>query len=272
MTAMLVNGLPSDCIHADDRGLSYGDGVFRTLRVRHGKPLNWQRHFAKLRHDCNAMALDCPEQDILLNEICQLSASHAEAVAKILITRGRGKRGYAAPATGSHTRVVDCQLLPKYPAELYATGIQTQVCSIKLGHQPALAGIKHLNRLENVLAASECQNAGLHEGLLEDEDGAVIGGTRSNLFLVRHGTLYTPELNLCGVAGVQRERVIEWAQQNATECKIGRLEMTDLLAAEEIFLVNSLFGLWSIREFPGYLCTEHPVAAQIRNWLDKDEA
>lgn len=269
---MLVNGLPSDCIHAEDRGLSYGDGVFRTLRIRQGKPLNWQRHFAKLRHDCAALGLDCPEQNILLNEICQLSGSQAEAVAKIIITRGCGKRGYAAPTTSSHTRIVDCQPLPQYPAELYAAGIQTQVCSIKLGHQPALAGIKHLNRLENVLAASECQEAGLPEGLLEDEEGAVIGGTRSNLFLVRNGTLYTPELSLCGVAGVQRERVLDWADQHATECKIRRLQITDLLAAEEVFLVNSLFGLWSIREFPGYLRTEHPVAGRIRNWLDKDDA
>lgn len=268
---MLVNGLPSNCIHTEDRGLSYGDGVFRTLRVRQGKPLNWQRHFAKLRHDCNAMVLDCPDQDILLDEICQLSANRAEAVAKIIITRGCGKRGYAAPMTGSHTRVVNCQPLPQYPAELYVAGIQTQVCSIKLGHQSALAGIKHLNRLENVLAASECHKAGLHEGLLEDEDRAVIGGTRSNLFLVRHGTLHTPELSLCGVAGVQRERVLDWADQHATECKIRRLQITDLLAAEEVFLVNSLFGLWSIREFPGYLRTEHPVATRIRNWLDKDE-
>ncbi|MFA5371154.1 MAG: aminodeoxychorismate lyase [Sideroxydans sp.] len=269
---MLVNGLPSDCISAEDRGLSYGDGVFRTLRTRNAEPLNWRRHFAKLRHDCAALGLDCPDQNILLSEIRQLSGSQAEAITKIVITRGRGQRGYAAPTIAGHTRIVDCQPLPQYPAELYTAGIQTQVCSIKLGHQPALAGIKHLNRLENVLAATECQEAGLPEGLLEDEQGMVISGTRSNLFLVRNGIIFTPELSLCGVAGVQRERVLDWADKHDTDCKIGRLQIADLLAADEVFLVNSLFRLWSIREFPGYLRTEHPFATRIRNWLDEDEA
>lgn len=268
---MLVNGLPGDCIHADDRGLAYGDGIFRTLRLRNGQPLHWHRHFNKLRDDCAVLGLDCPDETTLLHELGQLSLSHAESVAKIIITRGRGERGYARPTAGGHTRIIDCQPLPVYPSEFYSAGIATGICRIKLGHQPALAGIKHLNRLENVLAATECREAGWAEGLLEDEAGEIIGGTRSNLFLVRNGMLCTPELTRCGVAGMQRERVMAWADRHKVECRIIPLRRDDLLQADEIFLVNSVFGLWPIREFPGYRHTANPVAAQIGQWLDSDE-
>lgn len=269
---MLVNGLPNACIQAEDRGLSYGDGVFRTLRLCNGKPLYWQHHIEKLRHDCHALALSCPDEETLLAEIIQVAGLRPDAVVKIIVTRGCGQRGYAIPATGQSTRIVDCQPLPKYPPEYATSGIAVHRCRIKLGHQPMLAGIKHLNRLENVLAASECAEAGFPEGLLEDEAGAVVGGTRSNLFIVRNNTLATPDLSRCGVAGVQRKRALKFAHQHAIPCRIDHLRMDDLLTADEIFLVNSVFGLWPVREFPGYLRSEHPVADTMREWLNEDEA
>lgn len=271
MTMMLVNGLPSDCIHVEDRGLSYGDGVFRTLRLQQGKPSNWQRHHAKLRYDCGVLDLDCPDSDILLREISQLSKNQDDLTVKIVITRGHGLRGYAAPALRRHSRIVSCVQPSNQPSKYSISGIQAGLCRIKLGHQPALAGIKHLNRLENVLAASECQKAGLPEGLLEDEQGVLIGGTRSNLFLVSNGNLFTPDLTQCGVAGVQRQRVLDWADRHGIEYRIEPLQMKDLMASDEAFLVNSVFGLWPIREFPGYCRTEYPMAGQIRQWLDQDE-
>jgi len=269
---MLVNGLPNACIQAEDRGLSYGDGVFRTLRIRNAKPLHWQHHIEKLRHDCHALALPCPDEETLLAEIIQLAGLRQDAVVKIIVTRGCAQRGYAIPATSQLTRILDCQPLPQYPPEYATSGIAVHICRIKLGHQPILAGIKHLNRLENVLAASECTEAGFPEGLLEDEAGAVIGGTRSNLFIVRNNALATPDLSRCGVAGVQRKRVLMFAHRHAIPCRIDRLRMDDLLAADEIFLVNSVFGLWSVREFAGYLRSEHPVADKMREWLNEDEA
>lgn len=268
---MLINGLPGDCIHADDRGLAYGDGVFRTLRLQNGQPRLWSLHYNKLRYDCATLGLDCPDEMVLRHELGRLSHNHAECVAKIIITRGRGERGYARPTAGGHTRIINCQPLPVYPPEFYSAGIVTGICRIKLGRQPALAGIKHLNRLENVLAATECQAVGWAEGLLEDEGGEIIGGTRSNLFLVRNGILFTPDLTRCGVAGVQRDRVIAWASRHKIECKILPLRREDLQQADEIFLVNSVFGLWPIRELPGYYRVTHPVATQIRQWLDSDE-
>jgi 4-amino-4-deoxychorismate lyase len=130
-----------------------------------------------------------------------------------------------------------------------------------------LAGIKHLNRLENVLAASEWQDQNMPEGVLSDISGFVISGTRSNLFMLRGNILYTPNLARCGVAGVQRDRVMDWAKQHGVTCKVADFRMEELVQADEIFLVNSVFGLWPVRELADYRRTQHPVAWKIQEWL-----
>ncbi len=267
---MLVNGLPTDSISAEDRGLAYGDGVFRTLRVRRSTPLCWQRHYQKLQYDCDAIKISCPPSTTLLKELQSLSEARVECVAKIVVTRGKGARGYAIPPGGSATRIVSTGPLPNYNPEFFLAGVSLHVCRIKFGHQKFLAGIKHLNRLENVIAATECSEAGTPEGLLEDEQGFVVSGTRSNLFVWREGVLRTPDVSLCGVAGVQRDRVMDWAGRHDIPCKIERMRMDELLVADELFVVNSVFGLWPIRELLSYHRTSHPLAWKIQQWLNDE--
>jgi len=267
---MLVNGQPSDLIPAEDRGLSYGDGVFRTLRVRSGTPLSWQRHYLKLQQDCVAIRITCPSADLLFSELKSLCIIQQDFIAKIIITRGVGPRGYAPPACEKPTRILSTSEVPRFNPDFFSSGVVLHVCRLKLGHQTLLAGIKHLNRLENVLAAGECQEVGAPEGLLEDEEGFVISGTRSNIFVLRDGTLYTPDLSRCGVAGVQRDRVMAWASEHGLACQIARIRMGEMQAAEEIFLVNSVFGLWPVHELPGYQRTVHPVAWKIQQWLNDE--
>jgi 4-amino-4-deoxychorismate lyase len=269
---MIINGLPGDSIKANDRGLMYGDGVFRTLLIRHGKPLLWQQHYDKLQHDCAAIAIKCPSIQVVEADLQQLLQSSPEldscAVVKIIITRGTATRGYAPVANPQVTRILSISPLPEYPAIFAAEGIKIHICKLRLGHQPSLAGIKHLNRLENVLAAAEWNDANIAEGIIFDEDNHIIEGTRSNLFLVRNGKLITPDLSQCGVAGLQRERVINYAKQNQIVCKITELTLDDLLAADEIFMVNSVIGLWPVREFPRFSCKHFPVSLQIQDWLN----
>lgn len=264
---MLVNGNPADTIAVADRGLSYGDGVFRTLRVQQGSPFCWPRHFEKLHHDCHALQIPCPGEDILLQEIAQLSGT-GSGVAKIMVTRGIGERGYAPSLRSTPTRVVSFHPAPVYDAAFYAHGITPHLCDLRLSRQPRLAGIKHLNRLENVLAAAECQAAGAAEGLLEDEEGFIISGTRSNLFAVIGGRLSTPDLSASGVAGVQRDRVIAWAEQHGVQCTVARLRLGDLLQADEIFLVNSVFGLWPVARVQEKDFDQRQMSLAIQTWLN----
>jgi 4-amino-4-deoxychorismate lyase len=268
---MRVNGTPSDSISALDRGLFYGDGVFRTLRLKQGMPSNWQLHFQKLKQDCTRLQLECPSVEYLLNEIQSLSSLHPDGVAKIIVTRGLGARGYAFPKAQQATYIMQLSAAPHFDLSHSHSGVSLHICQLKLGHQPLLAGVKHLNRLENVLAASECETAQSLEGLLEDEAGWVISGTRSNLFALRGQTLYTPDLSQCGVAGVTRDRVITWASAHGIPCKVVSMRRDELLDADEIFLVNSVFGLWPVHKVDRYLRTQHPVAWQIQNWLNDEK-
>lgn len=263
----LVNGAASDMVSIHDRGLTYGDGVFRTLCIRAGQLIQWPRHYRKLQQDCAALGLPCPDAALLLEELQRLAAQQPDAVAKIIVTRGVGARGYALSKDIAPTRILSLAPVPTYPVEFYERGIRLRICDLRLGHQPKLAGIKHLNRLENVLAAAECSDPDIPEGLLLDIANNVIEGTRSNLFIVRNGELFTPDLSQCGVAGVQRERVLEWAAAHGVPCRVVRFGLAELLAADEAFLVNSVIGLWPVRELQYRVWSAHPMSAQIQEWL-----
>lgn len=267
---MLVNGSPSNIISSEDRGLAYGDGVFRTLRLQSGHPVCWERQYAKLQHDCHALKIACPSALLLSSELQQLGKTQTDGVAKIIITRGVSARGYAPSAQSEPTRILNVTPAVTYSENHAKQGIRVHVCKIRLGHQSMLAGIKHLNRLENVLAASEWQDQDTPEGILSDISGYVISGTRSNLFMLRDNILYTPNLTRCGVAGVQRDRVMDWAKQYGVTCKVAEFRMEELVLADEIFLVNSIFGLWPVREFAGYRCKEHSMAWKIQEWLNDE--
>jgi 4-amino-4-deoxychorismate lyase len=248
----------------------YGDGVFRTLLLHHGKLSHWHQHYAKLREDCRTIKLICPPASLLNDELASLIQHVQDGVVKIIVTRGESQRGYAPPAHPATTRILSLNPLPQYPEEFAKAGVRLHLCQLRLAHQPYLAGVKHLNRLENVLAAAEWDDPDIAEGLLLDESAYVIEGVRSNIFMVKDGNLITPDLSRCGVSGVQRERVIDWAVQQGMPCKIMNVSLDYLLDADEIFLVNSVIGLWPVREMPGYHCDRHPVAQSIQNWISHE--
>lgn len=268
---MLVNGIPGNTISIRDRGLLYGDGVFRTLRASNGHAMHWLQHYQKLQHDCNALGIACPDVAVLSAELNSLLGQHPNGVLKLIVTRGQGARGYAPPAQSAPTRIWDVSSLPDYPPDWATSGIKARLCQLRLSQQPRLAGIKHLNRLENVLAAAEWNDAGIAEGLLLDEAGYVIEGTRSNLFLVSQGKLITPDLSRCGVAGVQRERVMAWAAQHNLPLLVRDVKLDEVLHADELFVVNSVIGLWPVRELEQRRWNDFSVAMQILQSLDKQD-
>lgn len=266
---MLINGAPGDQVSIHDRGLLYGDGVFRTMRMHGGQVLHWPRHYRKLQQDCAALAIACPESALLSDELQRLSKQRPDGVAKIIVTRGlQTARGYAPAANLAPTRILSISPDPNFPASFSSHGIKLRLCDLRLSHHPRLAGIKHLNRLENVLAAAEWNDPDIAEGLLLDISGNVIEGTRSNLYMVRGGTLLTPDMSLCGVTGVQRERVMDWAARHGVPCQVRQFALADLLDADEIFLVNSVIGLWPVRELQNRSWSQHPVSMQVQKWLN----
>ncbi len=264
----LVNGVEIDTVSVRDRGLMYGDGVFRTFTLRRGRPGLWRRQYAKLAADCAALRIACPAAEILEHDLAAIAARLSDCVVKIVVTRGSGERGYAIPAAAMPLRVVAAGPLPNYPQRYYEHGVRVHLCQIRLASQPALAGIKHLNRLENVLARSEWNDPGIAEGLMRDADGNVICGTMSNVFLVTGGALVTPDLTHCGVAGVLRRLIVELARKHEIPVRTATVGMNELLRADEVFLVNSVIGVWQIAECECKTWTTGSLTAQIRRWID----
>ncbi|MBT2971732.1 MAG: aminodeoxychorismate lyase [Candidatus Thiodiazotropha sp. (ex Ctena orbiculata)] len=240
---MLINGKPGDRIACSDRGLQYGDGLFETLAVVQGRPCLWQRHMARLSRGESVLGLPPSDKQLLQQEALSLCKGQDQAVLKIILTRGSGGRGYAKPNPCAPRRLLSLHPWPDYPQTWYTEGLRLGVCKTRIGRNSQLAGLKHLNRLEQVLARSECQDALLDECLMMDERERVICGSQSNLFMVRGDNLYTPDLVYSGVAGVVRELVIELAEQLSIPLRITDLDIQSLLDADALFVTNSVMGL-----------------------------
>ncbi|MEJ2347014.1 MAG: aminodeoxychorismate lyase [Gammaproteobacteria bacterium] len=244
----LVNGEPTQCLDAADRGLQYGDGVFETLAVRDGIPAHWDRHMARLREGCARLGIEPPAPELLRREAHQECGASARGVLKLIVTRGSGGRGYRIPVPSRPARILSLHPWPDYPSDWQCDGIAMRVCVTRWSLNPALAGIKHLNRLEQVLARSEWDNPDIAEGLMLNSRGQVISGTMTNIFVVQDDALITPDLAECGICGITRARVLEAAADLGMDCRVLPLDLEQLLRARELFVCNSVAGIWPVRK------------------------
>ena len=263
----LINGKPSEGLSSFDRGLAYGDGVFRTFLVRNGVPHHWELQYQKLSQDCQALGIVCPSEDELLSDIKALFNEGTDAVAKIIVTRGESSRGYAVPDGIHANRTVNKSALPTYPLANQTQGVKLHLCELKLGLQAKLAGVKHLNRLENVLARMEWNDSNIADGLLMDSNDNVIECTMSNIFARFGNAFITPSLEECGVAGIARARIIENAAHFNLDVKIEALKLHKLMQADEIIICNSLFGAWQVVDFNNKQWLKQALDTQLREML-----
>ncbi len=245
---MLINGEPGTSISAFDRGLQYGDGLFETIAVTDAHPCLWERHYQRLQMGGRRLGISIPPAVDLFQEIKQETGSNRRGVIKITVTRGTGARGYWPDPEAPVTRLVHFSPWPDYPIDANSAGISVRICSTHLGSNHALAGIKHLNRLEQVMARSEWSNAEIAEGLMLNVAGQVIEGTMSNIFMSKDGSMHTPDLSECGVEGVMRCLVLDVAAESGTTVNIRPIALSELMEADALFLTNSLIGIWPVRD------------------------
>jgi 4-amino-4-deoxychorismate lyase len=262
---MLVNGQPLDSVSALDRGLAYGDGLFETIRfLGNGAPL-WNRHMHRLLTSCERLRIPAPDTDQLRQEAQQVVGSQRKAVVRITVTRGVGERGYALPTVTATTRIVAAFPMPSVEASTYRDGIRMHRCQTTLADQPLLAGMKHLNRLEQVLARAEWNDPTMGEGLLCDQHGHAICATAANLFAVVDGVPATPSLERCGVAGVARAEIVD----ALPACQIRDLSIAECLRASELFLSSSIRGILPVQAVGDTVYAPGPVTrAMQQHWRD----
>ncbi len=242
----LFNGNSSHVISAHDRGLQFGDGLFETIAIKNEFLLCWDEHIKRLQLGCSRLKIPMPSEETLTKEARSLISNVERGVLKLIVTRGEGGRGYALPLNAETTRLMSLYPWPEYSFGNPDNGIKVRLCNYRYGHNPALAGIKHLNRLEQVMARSEWSDTTIAEGIILDYEKNVIEGTMSNLFYIKNNTLYTPELFACGINGIIRQKVITLAAELNLEVRIDKISLQRLMDADEAFMCNSIIGIWPI--------------------------
>lgn len=264
----LIDGQPGHLLESSDRGLHYGDGIFETLAVRDGHCEFWDAHLQRLTLGCRRLGLTVPAASVLQAEARVLSEGLQQGVLKIILTRGSGGRGYRVPETVQTRRMLSVSSWPAYPDGYAQHGVRIRVCELRLSHQPVLAGLKHLNRLEQVLARMEWSDPAIAEGLMLDRDNQLIEGTFTNLFVVANNRIITPRLELCGVAGVMRALIMQLSNTLGLDCREGQLTVNELRQADEIFLTNSIIGLWPVAACGDWSAPVGPVTRRLQEGLE----
>lgn len=268
---MLVNGETVDVLPINDRGLLFGDGLFETIAVRSGRPLWLDKHFDRLNEGCRRLGIVPPTGALLKREAYKLCSTADRAVLKVIVTRGPGFRGYRTDDAVKPTRIMMLHTWPDYPESYREQGIYATVCQTRLAKNPRLAGIKHLNRLEQVMARREWKDE-YQEGLVLDTDGWVVEGTMSNVFIIEDDTLLTPNLNRAGIEGIMREWIITHSHAHGIPLVVLDLSVEAVRAAQSMFFCNSLIGIWPVSKLDNLRFQKHPfITRLIESLILRDE-
>jgi 4-amino-4-deoxychorismate lyase len=258
-----------------DRGFQYGDGVFETLALVDGRVREQAAHLERLARGAELLGIPAPEVGAFEADIAELSRDLGRgdrAVIKLNYTRGAGGRGLAPPPDPVPTRVAMRLGWPGHPVEWAETGVRVITCRTRQVSGAALDGrIKSMNQLNHIVARMEWTDPGIAEGLLRDGEGRVVEGTVTNLFLVRDGELVTPDLAGAGLPGVTRGRVLEAAASLGIPVREDPVWPGDLARAEELFLTNSIIGVWPVRELDGQMVADGapgPVTRRLQQALE----
>ena len=266
MNTWFIDGEKTDCLPVDDRGAQYGDGVFETVAVRDGAARLWPLHLERLLLGCQRLGLQPPEAATISQHLDDALANGGvetdRALVKIILTAASGERGYRRPAHSSVIVRIGVFAAAPIDRKAYEQGVRLRLCQTRLAIQTQLAGIKSLNRLEQVLARTEWSDSDVFEGLTCDTAGRLICGTMSNVFLVLENGIATPAMTRCGVAGVMRRHVLTLLDENDIGADVRDIDVSELANAKEVFLTNSQFGV-----LPAAGCDKlnWPVGASTRN-------
>jgi 4-amino-4-deoxychorismate lyase len=289
--ATLIDGRPGDQVPVTERALHYGDGLFETISCLDGAPRWLPRHLQRLRQGCERLRLPFTDYAALSDEVTTLAAAGATAAAaagaamgsegasthtgarclvKVIVSRGAAlRRGYGVTGAERPTRIVSRH---EWPAAEPERPLQVSLSSVRLGTNPLLAGLKHLNRLEQVLAQL-ARPAGVDEVLMLSSRGEVISGSMSNVFFADDAGLFTPRVDACGVAGVMRGLVLQASKMRRADSvrmgvRVRRVMPAELALVHEAFVTNVRWGIRSIGSLDGRALASDDYAQQLRRWMD----
>lgn len=267
MTRTWVNGQEATQLSVFDRGLQYGDGLFETMRMVDGQIALWPQHRERLQQGCQRLRMTFDAAQIE-QQLAVIQQQVVTGVVKLIVTRGASERGYRVQHGQAVTVLWMCTELSVYPEQYYRDGVDITICETTLSRNTSLAGLKHLNRLENVLARMEWQDE-YQEGLMADDNAHIVEGTMSNVFFLDNDTLVTPDIQHSGVAGIMRQQLLDIAHAEGVRTSVRNVPLAELDSFESIMLSNSLIGAWPVRRVRDQAYT---ISALARHLVERVRA
>ncbi|MEI2603097.1 aminodeoxychorismate lyase [Erwinia aphidicola] len=260
---MWVNGLAQESIDARDRAVQFGDGCFTTARVLHGSMLRPQAHLQRLQQACERLRIAGVDWQLLAQEITAIASTIDDGVLKVIITRGSGGRGYSASGCQQPARIISLSAWPAHYLRLRQTGVRLALSTVRLGKNPQLAGIKHLNRLEQVMIRTELEQTAADEALVLDSDGMLVECCAANLFWRVGKQVFTPDLSASGVNGIQRQQVMQQVIALGYTLSEVRQGYEVLADAEEVLITNALMPILPVSQIEAWRYTSRDLFSQL---------
>lgn len=260
---MWVNGLAQESIDARDRAVQFGDGCFTTARVLHGSMLGPQAHLQRLQQACERLRIAGVDWQLLAQEITAIASTIDDGVLKVIITRGSGGRGYSASGCQQPARIISLSAWPAHYLRLRQTGVRLALSTVRLGKNPLLAGIKHLNRLEQVMIRTELEQTAADEALVLDSDGMLVECCAANLFWRVGKQVFTPDLSASGVNGIQRQQVMQQVIALGYTLSEVRQGYEVLADAEEVLITNALMPILPVSQIEAWRYTSRDLFSQL---------
>ncbi|WP_253384020.1 aminodeoxychorismate lyase [unidentified bacterial endosymbiont] len=243
----VINGLEQDSLPASDRATQFGDGCFTTARILDGRICLFDAHIRRLQLACAALMIPFLDWETLRGEMSQLASGKARGVLKVIISRGSGGRGYSGATCLHPTRMVSVSAWPAHYERWREEGVTLTLSPVRLGRNPMLAGIKHLNRLEQVLIRTHLEQTDADEALVLDSEGVITECCAANLFWRQDDNVYTPSLEQAGVKGIMRQVCIEHLARSGFRVVEVSVKEDALLKADEVVICNALMPVIPVR-------------------------
>ena len=266
----LINGNPSERISPFDRGLSFGDGIFRTFLVKSGCPINWDMHYEKLKVDANILKIKIPAEKYLLHDIKKLFNKDKTYIGKVVITRGISDQGYQFDRSIKSTRIVLRINYKKINRAFILNGVKLKICKTRTTHNDIYGGTKHLNRIENVLAKSELDPS-VFDGVMLDRNDYVNECVSGNIFARYGNVIVSPKQNNAGVSGVCKQIIIKNSKSIGLKFKSQDIKLKKLKKADEVIITNSVFGALYVNQIEEKNWQDGAFTSLIRDFINKPE-
>ncbi|MHA0871943.1 aminodeoxychorismate lyase [Enterobacter pasteurii] len=267
----LINGLEQETLPAGDRAIQFGDGCFTTARILDGEVCLGDAHIRRLQKACDTLLIPFTQWDTLEGEMRRLASGKRRGVVKVIISRGSGGRGYSGAACQHPTRILSVSDYPSHYERWREEGVTLTLSPVRLGRNPMLAGIKHLNRLEQVLIRTHLEQTDAGEALVLDSEGYITECCAANLLWRKGGDVFTPSLEQAGVNGIMRQFCLQQLARAGFSVVEVSVKEDALQSADEVVICNALMPVvpvraygplsWSSRELFQFLA---PLCEQTR--------